>query len=199
VSHYLILRNLEDVTLKTGVTVTEEQIVSTLDKIRPNIQKLAFCFVVKMKQPSIHSIDDLVQEGEKAAITHIRAGRIDESKGTATTYLIGGVVRHFIELMKKSYKSDPIMSKDDEISQSLLSRGVVESLENCVDTFLHLSNILDGREKQYALMFLSPDNSTQKKIQSNRKRTRVVIREELQMTKDEEREIRRRIWKKLTT
>jgi len=174
--------------------MTDEQILEILEQVRPNIKKLAWTFIAKMRQPSIYTVEDLEHEGEKNVVLHIRAGRIDTAKGKPSTYLIGSILTHFIDLMKKSYKIDPVFSPYEkrEVSKTLMRRNVINFPFDELDILSHITELFTSREKEYLAAILFPSGF------KSRKTVRKTVRELLNMSPSEERLIRKEIKKKLT-
>lgn len=171
--------------------MTEEKIQRELDKIHVNIIKLSIVFSRKMKQPSIYTVGDLISEGKHVALQNLRENRPDESKGTISTYLIRAVITHFIDLMHKSYKNNPMYNIKEE--QSIQVTGTLNTL---IST-LQIIELLSTREKEYLTTILFPPNNIKFRISKNRKATRKLIREVLDMPQKEEKEVRKGIETKL--
>lgn len=169
--------------------MTEEKIQKVFEEIRPNIKKLTFVFIPKMKQPSIFSHQDLEREAEYISLFHIRKkGRIDETKGKISTYLIRTIICHFSDLVKKSYKIDPIL--DTSIEQEFLSRNIKKSDIEKIDLSLYIQETLTPQEKKYVETFLNPPNEIQKGFVKNQKNTRKLVRQHMRLSPAEERRLR---------
>lgn len=175
--------------------MTDNQILEILEQIRPNIKKLAWVFISKMKQPSIYTLEDLEQEGEKNVILHIRLGRLDETKGKPSTYLIRSVVTHFIDLMHQSYKFDP--TEDEETIRTVISRNSSSFMFDELNTLLWIEEILSTRELEYLATMLYPAERIREQFSKNRKIVRKLVRQSLNMTSKEERTVREEIRRKL--
>jgi len=176
--------------------MTDRGIQKVIEEIRPNIKKLAYMFLPKMKQPSTYTLQDLESEAQWVIIHHIRKkGRIDETKGKISTYLIRSVIYHFGDLVKKSYREDPILGS--EISESLHSRNVVRDTIRELDLLIHLKKNLRGREMEYIQLLLSPPEQMRDEMDANRKSIRKVVREHMSMLPEEERIVRDSIKTKL--
>lgn len=180
--------------------MTDEQILEIIEEIRPNISKLAFIFIYKMKQPSPYSIQDLEQEGEHAVLEQIKRNRPDKIKGEPSTYLIRSVITRFIDLMHRSYKLEPI-NRSGVVVVDLpvtVNKTVNFQFEE-LNTLLRVIEILNTREKQYVSIMINPPEGIRNKFSRNRKVVRKLVRETLNMSQKEEREVRKEIKKKLTT
>ena len=176
--------------------MTDSQIQEVIENIRPNIRRLAYIFLPKMKQPSFRDIKDLEREAEWVILFHIRRkDRIDNDKGKVSTYLIRGVVNHFSDLVRKSYKEDPILTT--EIRSSLLSKNMISGRERELDLVRYIEERFTRREKEYLQHFLSPSEEIKEEMRSNRKSIRKIVRKHLSMLPEEERIVRENIKIKL--
>jgi len=177
--------------------MTDKQILEILEEIRPNIQKLARVFHPKIKQPSILSIQDLVREGEFTVIHQIKLGRPNGKEGKISTYLIRSVITHFADLMHESYRQTPIKIQHKEIDDLLLRRRKISFGFDKLNTVMFIVENFNIREKEYITKMLFLPQDIQNKIIKNRKRTRKLVRESLNMTSEEERILRKSIKEKL--
>jgi len=173
--------------------MTNEQTLEILEKIRPNISKLAFVFIHKMSKPSPYSIQDLKQEGEKVAIQQLIENRIDKQKGKVTTYLIRSVITRFIDLMHLSYKLNSRRNNSSISFKMVFKEVKIEELS----ILFQVMDIMNFREKEYITIMVNPPKHIQEKISKDRRGTRKHIRKALNMSQKEEREVRKEIEKKL--
>jgi hypothetical protein len=171
----------------------EQQILTTLNQIHPNIVKLAKVFITKMRQPSLYSVLDLIQEGERTALVNIKSGRYDPKKGASlSTYIIRTVLTRFIDLMHQSYKYESM--KDNMLTRI---ENVSGSDEAHIDLFDSISSVFSEREKVYVSTILFPSERSKHIFVTDRRKVRKSIREELNMSLGEERELRKQIKRKL--
>jgi len=179
--------------------MANEQTLEVLEKIRPNIQKLAFTFIHKMKKPSPYSIQDLLQEGEETVLQQLTRDRPDDLKGKETTYLIRSVITRFIDLMHKSYKSDTPLYFNSQKSNSNISFKVVfekVKIEE-LNVLVQVMEMMSTREKEYITIMINPPEYIQEKFTKDRRGVRKHIRNALNMSQKEERTVRKEIERKL--
>jgi len=171
--------------------MSEEQVLNIIKKIQPNIDKLAYVFFRKMRQPSDFTISDLQQEGRNAAIQQIMLGRPDPEKGIIQTYLIRCVITRFISLMRKSYKVNPVTNVSSRIERQKRHAFLSSSTDS--DLIIDLLDSLKPREKEYISLLLSPPEDIRDRMAKDRRTTRKLVREVLNMSGAEERSIRTNI------
>jgi DNA-directed RNA polymerase specialized sigma24 family protein len=178
--------------------MTNEQLQAEIKALLPSVRKLAYLCEKKMKQPSLYSIDDLVSEAAYTIIGQIKDGRPQTGKGASIrTYLLNAIRCHYIDLVKKSYKMDynPIRARTkpaDRLQRDLL---IIHKYPDSAgsDVVLTLLEVLSHREQEYVMMIIFPPKDIMHKIQRDSKKIRGHIRDSLQMDKEEEKSIRRKI------
>jgi hypothetical protein len=172
--------------------MTEQQVLDTIEEIRPNIKRLAYIFVPKMKQPSTHRPEDLEQEAIHCILQQIDLDRFKEEEGaTLQSYLIRSVLTRFIDLMKQSYKVEPV-----EPARCFTERTAGNNAGE-IDLFLEIMESFTPAEKRYTAAMLFPSSEIQSEISKDRKVTRKLTRKELGITRKEEFQIRNSIQEKL--
>jgi DNA-directed RNA polymerase specialized sigma subunit len=178
--------------------MTEKELTAITDKIMPSIKKLAYIFVKKFKQPSSYSVDDLISEAMYTIVGQMKSGRPDPSKGAAiTTYLIRAIRGRFIHLVNKSYKLDfdPNVAKRRKLNR--LHRDLKSITKHPEsdgsNVLLTLMKELSDREQEYVSMLIFPPQHIMTEVQKDTKKVRGQVRQNLNMDREEERSIRRKI------
>lgn len=173
--------------------MTEKQVLETIEGIRPNIKRLAHVFIPKMRQPPIHKLEDLEQEGELVVLRQIAMNRHKEGRGASLqTYLIQSVRTRFIDLMHESYRKEPVDFN------GYFTEGSTDSKTNEANLLLEIIESFPWPEKRYMAAILFPPQRIRNQIARDKKVTRKLIREELNMTREEEHQLRENIKEKLT-
>lgn len=178
--------------------MTDVELLDEIEKLTPSINKLSYLFVRKMKQPSVHSQEDLFSEAVYTIIGQVKSGRPNPEKGASvSTYLITAIIGRFSHLVRKSYKLDynPKLAhkkRTDRLHRDLsFVTQFPESLG--LDILFILLDALSKREKEYLLMLISPPKDIVMKIEQDRRRARVYVREVMNMERVEEKLIRKKI------
>jgi len=178
--------------------MTEKDLQAITDKIMPSIKKLAYIFMKKFKQPSPYSMDDLVSEAMYTIVGQMNSGRPDARKGSAvTTYLLSAIRGRYIHLVQKSYRLDfnPDIArkrKTNRLHRDLRSYTKHPDSDGS-NVLLTLMEELTVREQEYIAMIIFPPEHIIVKINKDTKKVRGHIRENLNMDRTEERNIRAKI------
>jgi len=178
--------------------MTEKELKAITDKIMPSIEKLAFIFVRKFKQPSSYSKEDLVSEAIYTIVGQVDSGRPDASKGaTVTTYLLTAIRGRFLHLIAKSYRSDydPEMARKRNMGRLQRDLTYFNKYPDSFgsDVLLTLQEELSNREQEYVSLIIFPPEDILNKIDRDSKKVRGHVREFLRMGREEEKEIRKKI------
>ena len=177
--------------------MTDQQILETINSVRPNIKKLARVFIRKMRQPSIYSFQDLEQEAEKAILYHIRKGSYDVERGKQSTFLILSVLSTYITLMHKSYRLNPIEEKKKEVFNSLRTRYSEKFKLEELSIVSYVMEEFTEEERSYLVVMINPPEEVKIGMARNRKSVRRLVRENLNISLNEEKRIRESIKRKL--
>jgi len=165
------------------------------EKIQEKIKRLGYVFLRKMRQPSPHDIDDMVQDAIETVNAHLVSERPDAKKGASvSTYLMRGVRNHFVNMVKASYKQDFDFTMENRRRFDRLKRDlthVTQYPESVgLNLILDLQDTLNYREKEYLAMIINPTDEVIRMSQSNKKKLRPSVRTVMNMERQEERLIR---------
>jgi hypothetical protein len=190
---------------KKSPVVTEKMFNSVKDRI----WKMAYICHTKMKKPTIITVDDLYQEGCEVLLRIVKEGKYSPTgKAALGTVLFRYLKWHYINMMNRSYKShDPytkckLSHKDgtpiykDTTSSKLVyedydavSKVINQDVVDVIDSLKGLDNI----ELEYIQFFIdTPDGITEKE-KRNPMLFRKAARNKLEITRDQEEQIRSKV------
>lgn len=159
-----------------------------LKKHEQTVRSLAANAWKKIRKPSVMTFDDLFQEGNKKLIVLHRRNMVDDTKGNFTSLLVTSLKNMFSNIIRSSYKR-----KNCVCTHPYSDRRVFDF---SLDTIVR--DELNEREKQYIMLLLHPEHP---EIDVNNKRglkcrIRRFARKEMNITRNEEEDLRKGIERK---
>jgi len=97
--------------------MTNDELQQALDKHHQMIASLAYGCLQRMRKPTFHSLDDLIQEGHLRCIQRLPS--FDPKKAPLQTYIYRCVVTRFSDLVRGSWrkKNDDGLYKHDQATE----------------------------------------------------------------------------------